>query len=121
MVRHAVRLIIHPWSQCVHDQGVGDGSAVAYRDEAAGCVGLKLTASSGVKVHAMKRTISFLNGAFVGALAGALLALLLTPKSGQDLRDAIKREVDDIMTEGRRAAEQRQRELEAQLQQLWES
>jgi gas vesicle protein len=68
----------------------------------------------------MKRTISFLNGAFVGALAGALLALLLTPKSGQDLRDAIKREVDDIMTEGRRAAEQRQRELEAQLQQLWE-
>jgi len=69
----------------------------------------------------MKRTISFLNGVFVGALAGALLALLLTPKSGQDLRDAIKREVDDIMTEGRRAAEQRQRELEAQLQQLWES
>ncbi len=69
----------------------------------------------------MNKTISFLNGAFIGAIAGALLALLLTPKSGQDLREEIKREVDDILAEGCRAAEQRQRELEAQLRQLLDS
>jgi gas vesicle protein len=69
----------------------------------------------------MNKTISFLNGVFIGTIVGALLALLLTPKSGQELRNEIKREVDDILAEGRRAAEQRQRELEAQLRQLLDS
>jgi gas vesicle protein len=69
----------------------------------------------------MSKTISFLNGVFIGAIAGALLALLLTPKSGRDLREELKREVEDILAEGRRAAEQRQRELEAQLRQLLDS
>jgi len=66
----------------------------------------------------MNTSIRFLNGFFIGAIVGALLALLLTPKSGQDLRDEIKREVDEVLAEGRRAAEQRQRELEEQLRQL---
>jgi gas vesicle protein len=66
----------------------------------------------------MSTSIRFLNGFFIGAIAGALLALLLTPKSGQDLRDEIKRDVDEVLAEGRRAAEQRQRELEEQLRQL---
>ena len=69
----------------------------------------------------MNKTISFLNGVFIGAIVGALLALLLTPKSGRDLREELKREVEDILAEGRRAAEQRQRELEAQLRQLLDS
>jgi len=69
----------------------------------------------------MNKTISFLNGVFIGVIAGALLALLLTPKSGRDLREELKREVEDILAEGRRAAEQRQRELEAQLRQLLDS
>lgn len=66
----------------------------------------------------MGRFGSFLNGFFIGAIAGAAIALLLAPKSGVELRDELKREVDDILEEGRRAAAQRQRELEQQLNQL---
>jgi len=66
----------------------------------------------------MSRFTSFLNGVVIGAIAGAVIALLLTPKSGEDLRDDIRREVDEILEEGRRAAERRQRELEEQLNQL---
>jgi gas vesicle protein len=61
---------------------------------------------------------SFLNGFIIGALAGAAIALLLTPKSGEELRDELKHEVDDILEEGRQASTQRQRELENQLNQL---
>lgn len=66
----------------------------------------------------MGRFGSFLNGFFIGAIVSAAIALLLAPKSGVELRDELKREVDDILEEGRRAAAQRQRELEQQLNQL---
>ncbi len=66
----------------------------------------------------MGRFGSFLNGMIIGAIAGAVIALLLAPKSGEDLRDEIKREVDEILEEGRRAAEQRQHEMEEQLNRL---
>jgi gas vesicle protein len=64
---------------------------------------------------------SFLNGFMIGALAGAAIALLLAPKSGEQLRDELKHEVDDILEEGRQASAQRQRELEDQLNQLRKS
>lgn len=66
----------------------------------------------------MNRFGSFLGGMVIGMAAGAVAALLLAPKAGEDLRDDIKREVDDILAEGRRAAEQRQREMEEQLNRL---
>ncbi len=61
---------------------------------------------------------SFLNGMIIGALGGAVIALLLAPQSGEDLRDDIRREVEEILEEGRRASEQRQREMEEQLNRL---
>ncbi|PJF47547.1 MAG: YtxH domain-containing protein [Chloroflexi bacterium] len=61
---------------------------------------------------------SFLNGLIIGAIGGGIMALLLAPQSGEDLRDDIKREVDEILEEGRRAAEQSQRELEERLNRL---
>lgn len=64
---------------------------------------------------------SFLNGFIIGALAGAAIALLMAPKSGQELRDELKHEVDDILEEGRQATAERQRELEDQLNQLRKS
>jgi gas vesicle protein len=64
---------------------------------------------------------SFLNGFVLGALAGAAIALLMAPKSGEQLRDELKHEVDDILEEGRQASAQRQRELEDQLNQLRKS
>jgi gas vesicle protein len=69
----------------------------------------------------MGRFGSFLNGFIIGALAGAAIALLLAPQSGEQLRDELKHEVDDILEEGRQATAQRQRELEDQLNQLRKS
>lgn len=66
----------------------------------------------------MNRFASFLNGFIVGALVGAAFALLMAPKSGDQLRAEIKHEVDDILDEGRRASEARREELEQQLSQL---
>lgn len=61
---------------------------------------------------------NFLSGMIIGALGGAVIALLLAPQSGEDLRDDIRREVEEILEEGRRASEQRQREMEEQLNRL---
>ena len=66
----------------------------------------------------MSKLANFMNGLILGVIGGAAIALLMTPKSGEQLRDELKREVDDILEEGRRASEQRQRELERQLNQL---
>jgi gas vesicle protein len=66
----------------------------------------------------MNRFGSFLNGFFIGAVAGAAIALLMAPKSGEQLREDLKREVDEILEEGRQASDQRRQELENQLNQL---
>ena len=53
----------------------------------------------------MSKFLSFLSGSLAGALASAAMVMLLTPKSGQAVRADIKREVDSILEEGRRAAD----------------
>lgn len=64
------------------------------------------------------RWFNFAGGFAVGAVFGAALALLLTPRSGAALRAAMHQEWLAIREEVRKAAEQRRRELEAQLAQL---
>ncbi len=66
----------------------------------------------------MNKIVNFLGGALLGALAGAAAVLLLTPKSGETLRMGIRKEVDAILEEGRRASNARRVELEAQLSQM---
>lgn len=66
----------------------------------------------------MNKIISFLGGALLGALTGAATVLLITPKSGETVRKSIKKEVDAILEEGRRASAVRREELEAQLTQM---
>jgi gas vesicle protein len=66
----------------------------------------------------MNRLLSFLGGSLVGALGSVAAVLLLTPKSGEAVRADIKREVDSIIEEGRRASELKRVELEAQLSQM---
>ena len=63
----------------------------------------------------MRRMFSFLAGALCGAIVGAVAALLLAPASGLELRQGIRLRVDDLVAEGRRAAEDRRAELQAQL------
>lgn len=66
----------------------------------------------------MSRIINFLGGAFLGALCGAAAVLLVTPKSGEVIRSGLKKEINAILEEGRRASHERRTELESQLAQM---
>lgn len=66
----------------------------------------------------MKKFISFVAGLIVGGIIGAVVAALAAPKSGQQLQTDIRKEVDSVIEEGRRAANARRAELEKQLAQM---
>jgi len=64
----------------------------------------------------VRKVLNFLAGFFVGGLSGAVAGLLLAPYRGTELQEQIRRRVDELMEEGRKAAEARQAELERQLE-----
>ena len=64
----------------------------------------------------MRRMLMFAGGLMCGALIGATVVLLLTPASGETVREDAKDRVDGAMSEARRAADRRRRELEAELE-----
>ena len=66
----------------------------------------------------MKRIFSFLMGTMLGALAGAALAILLTPQSGDDLRGGMRERVMNLKNDLTSAASSRKIELERQLANL---
>ncbi|MCP4529549.1 MAG: YtxH domain-containing protein [Aestuariibacter sp.] len=64
----------------------------------------------------MRKWISFLIGALSGAMVGAAIAILLAPRSGQELQGQMRARVQGLIEEGRlAAAAARRAELEAQL------
>jgi len=66
----------------------------------------------------MKRMLSFLSGAILGALVGATLALLFAPASGEGLREQLRQRVMVLQEEVKKAAAERRSELEEQLASL---
>lgn len=56
--------------------------------------------------------LKFLFGFSVGCAVGWMATILLTPQSGEEVREAIRNRVEEVIEEGRRAAEQRKAELE---------
>lgn len=60
----------------------------------------------------------FLAGFLVGLAMGFAAVLLTTPQSGQDLQVKARSRFDEIVAEGRRAAESRRAELESRLADL---
>jgi gas vesicle protein len=66
----------------------------------------------------MTRILAFMAGATCGAIVGAVAALLLAPISGDDLRGGARRRVDEVLSEGRKAAAERRNELEQQLRNM---
>ncbi len=66
----------------------------------------------------MNKLFSFMGGMIVGAIVGAATVLVSTPRSGESIRADIRREVENILEEGRRASAARRAELESQLSQM---
>ena len=66
----------------------------------------------------MKGLFSFLGGAVMGALVGATLVLLLTPSSGENLRQQMRQRVQAVQSEVKQAASERRSELKQQLNEL---
>ena len=64
----------------------------------------------------MRRVLSFLAGFLVGGLVGAGVGVLMAPQAGTELQDRIRGRIDDLLLEGRKAAAERQTELQAQLE-----
>lgn len=63
----------------------------------------------------MKQFFSFVTGTVCGAIVGAAAALLLTPISGPDIKRQSRLSVERIQLEMRRAYEDKQAEMEAEL------
>lgn len=66
----------------------------------------------------MRRFYNFVTGATFGALVGASLALLLTPYSGQQLRDEAQDRWTTLLAEVRAAYEAQVAQLEAELERM---
>ncbi len=66
----------------------------------------------------MRRFMSFLAGVMLGSITGAVIALLFTPESGEDLRGHAQDRYRLIEAEVRKAAAERRAELEKQLSEL---
>jgi gas vesicle protein len=61
------------------------------------------------------RVLNFIYGVLIGAALGAILVLLTTPQSGQDIQSAAKEKFDKLVEEGRKASNARKAELEARM------
>lgn len=66
----------------------------------------------------MGKILGFVAGAMCGAIVGAVSALLLAPVSGTEVRQQARKRFDEIVEEGRKAADERRAELEKQLRQM---
>lgn len=65
----------------------------------------------------MNRALNFVGGLVLGAAIGAVVGLMLTPQSGEDLQRKVRERVNLMIEEGQRAAAERRAELEAQFAQ----
>jgi hypothetical protein len=63
----------------------------------------------------------FVLGLSLGAVIGAGLVVLLTPQSGEELRQQVRDKIEAVKEEGQRAAEERRAELLAQFEELKKS
>ncbi|PKN95302.1 MAG: hypothetical protein CVU44_01070 [Chloroflexi bacterium HGW-Chloroflexi-6] len=66
----------------------------------------------------MRRMFGFLIGLFVGGLFGSTIAILLAPKSGEELRGQLRGRASSFVDEVRFAADTRRAELERHLAEL---
>ena len=63
----------------------------------------------------MRKAMAFTFGAVMGGIIGALVALLLAPKSGEEVRSSFQEQIKNIQIEIKEAAQKKRTELEEQL------
>jgi gas vesicle protein len=66
----------------------------------------------------MNKMLSFVAGAFCGAIVGATAALLLAPASGEDLRSEMVNRWEEALAEAKQAMEETRLELQTQFDQM---
>ena len=66
----------------------------------------------------MRRMFGFLIGIFTGALVGGVIALLLAPESGENLRGQLRDRGQNFLTDIRHSADARRIELRGRLDSL---
>jgi len=66
----------------------------------------------------MRRMFGFMIGIVVGALIGSTIALLLTPETGEKLRNEIRARGEVLVNDVRNAAQARRIELTEQLESM---
>lgn len=66
----------------------------------------------------MRKVLVFGAGLLAGAIIGAGVSLLLTPASGDDLREGTKERYKRILEESAKAAADRRAQLEAELAEM---
>jgi gas vesicle protein len=64
------------------------------------------------------RMLRIVAGLLLGAMIGAAVVLLLTPRSGVDTQQLIRDHIQAVLDEGRHAAEARRQELRTQFEAL---
>ena len=62
----------------------------------------------------MNKIFSFLAGSLCGALVGGTTALLLTPQSGEQLKDEVMARIEAAKAEAEAAKSSKRQELEAE-------
>ena len=66
----------------------------------------------------MRRTGMFILGIGLGTAVGVILALLLAPDSGEKMRREAREYYEQLLAEARKAAEERRKALEMELNEL---
>ena len=66
----------------------------------------------------MQRFFSFLAGIFAGLIVGAVVALLLAPMSGDDLRKQMQERSNELVGDVKSAIEEERKKLQSELETL---
>jgi gas vesicle protein len=66
----------------------------------------------------MQRFFSFLAGVFAGLIVGAIVALLLAPTSGDDLRKQMQERSNELVSDVKSAIDEERKKLQDELESL---
>lgn len=64
------------------------------------------------------RALNFIAGIFLGGVVGAVAVILFTPTSGEELREQIQIQIENVKSEVKAASDARRAELETELASL---